>query len=500
MFILKPDQQEVVDKVIAELRKGRKRILIVAPTGAGKTVIATDLSKRCIAKNNSLIFNCHRRELLDQTYKTFVKNGIFPAFIQGGSRPDVTNKAQVASVNTLVRRLDQYPIPDVVFWDECHHVAAGQWKQIFDYYKDAVHIGMSATPERLDGKTLGEFFEVMILAPTVSELIALGRLSPYEYFAPSVLDLSKLVKGRSEYTEASLEALDPTNKIVGDNIEHYKALAFGKRNVVFARNIIHSKEIVRRYNEAGIPARHLDGNTPTGERKESIKLFESGDVPVLSNVDLFSEGFDLPAIEVVSLLAKTMSLTKYLQSCGRGLRLCPEIGKTKAIILDHVSNYLEHGMPDDDREWVLNAEDKPKKKRNREDDAIRLPRCPQCKFVHRPALICPHCGYEFKADGKQIKEIAGKLVMVGSIEYNNAVREQTRSVRTFEEMVSIGLERGWDRKKIVKIWKSKTSEDLNENIVGLERIEKAFGYQHGWAYKQNELNKIYRAKYARKEI
>ena len=430
-FKLWDSQQRVVDDVISCLKAGHKRILVVSPTGTGKTAISTDLARRCIAKDNSLFFICHRRELITQTHKTYIKNSINPAFIQSGKKADYDNMAQIASVKTLVRRLDLYPHPVVIFWDECHHIAAGEWDQIFKMYPNAIHIGLTATPVRLDGKPLKAYFDIMVEANDVAWHIENGLLVPYKYFAVSELDYSGMKSNKGEYTKKSQEALDPTNKIVGDNIEHYKKFCNGKRNIIFARNVKHSMEIVKRYNEAGIPARHLDGTTPTGERNKVLTMYENGEILVLSNVDLFGEGFDLPAIEAVSLLRKTKSLTTFLQQVGRSLRTCTEIGKIEAIILDHVGNYIDHGFPDDKREWSLEI-GIVKKKNSKEDDSLIIKRCPECKFAHRVSLVCPNCGYEYRANGKDIKEIAGSLVLVGSKEYDTLLNKQLREVKTFE--------------------------------------------------------------------
>ena len=497
-LVLRDYQISVVEQVVYWLKKGKKRILIVVPTGGGKTAISTDLAKRCIARGKSSTFICHRSELLEQTYRTYTKNDIIPAFIQGGKRQDPKNPTQLASVNTLVNRLDQFTYPDVVFWDETHHVAAKQWGTIFKEYGDSVHIGLTATPWRLDGKALGDYYDVMILGEKTSVLMERGFLVYYDYYAPSSIDTSVLVKGNKEYTQKSLEDANFGSKIIGDNIQHYKKIAMGKRNVVFAMNIKHSQNIVNKYNNAGIPARHLDGDTGKAERKKVLKQFASGEILVLSNVDLFGEGFDLPEIEVVSLLRPTQSLSLFLQMVGRGFRpvyaenypintdeerliSISNSNKTKAIILDHANNYETHGMPDDDREWSLYKDAKVKRKKS-DDDSISIKRCPNCYAMHKPSLNCPYCGFAYVVNGKDIKEVAGELVLHGTAEHKQAMIREVVTVTTFKGLVDIENSRkykkGWAENK----WKAKTGEDLKSSLAGYEKISQARGYKKGWAY------------------
>lgn len=372
----------------------------------------------------------------------------------------------------------------------CHHLASKTWKTVADYYNKGITIGLTATPCRLDGKPLSDMFDCMIVGPQTDELIRAGYLVPYKYYAPTNLDTSKVKVVNGEYQAQALAEAIKESSVIGDNIEQYKKLAMGKRNVVFACNIKHSQEIVRRYNEAGIPAAHLDGNTNPGERKQIIKDFESGKIKVLSNVDLFGEGFDLPAIEVVSMLRPTMSLSLCIQQWGRGLRTAPEIGKTECIILDHVNNYQRHGMPDEHREWSLDAGIKHKKRGQSSD--IKIKRCPNCFFAHSPALKCPNCGYEYTSDGKTIKEVAGELYLIDSEEYKQAQKREVITVESLEELVKIERERGYKNGWAVHTWERKTGKKLTDTFSGYEEIARCYGYSGGWAWFKwkNRKNRI----------
>lgn len=478
---LRDYQQELIDGCLTALKRGFRKPLLVLPTGGGKTAIASELVRRSFYKGNGSIFICHRQELLRQTYKTYSKNGIVPAIIQGSVKPDYSNPMQIASVNTLVRRLDKYPKPKIVFWDEAHHIRSSMWAKIADYYKDAIHIGLTATPCRLDGKPLKSSFDTMIEVINTHQLIERGYLSPYLYYAPSSIDTTELsVANDGDYSKESLAKASFSARIVGDNIQQYKRLAMGKRNVVFAINRIHGADIARRYNNEGINAEFIDGETPTAKRKDTLERFNNGETKVLVNVDLFGEGFDLPAIEVVSLLRPTASTSLYLQQVGRGLRTCE--GKTYALILDHVNNYQRHGMPDDVREWTLEG-GLPKHKKTQSSD-IRIKRCPRCFFAHPPALKCPNCGYIYEANGKDIKEIAGELVLVGSDEYRQAQKKEIIIADNLDDLIRIEKDRGYKCGWAEKQWQLKTGENLWKTFDGLEKIAHARNYNKYWAWVQ----------------
>ena len=477
---LRPYQQKVVDDLADAFRKGYRRPLIVCATGGGKTAIATKIAEGVKNKGNDLIFMCHRTELVDQTYRTFLKNDIEPDFIAAGRKFNPTSDCYIAMVNTLLRRLQKVSCPKVMIVDECHHLASKTWKTVSDYYKNSLLIGLTATPCRLDGKPLSDMFDCMIIGPQTDELIKAGYLVPYKYYAPTNLDTSKVKVVNGEYQAQALDSLLQESSVIGDNIAQYKKLAMGKRNVVFACNRKHGMEIVNRYLEAGISAELLDGTLSPSDRKKMVDRFSKGDTKVIVSIDVISEGFDLPAIEVVSMLRPTMSLSLCIQQWGRGLRTAPEIGKTECLILDHVNNYQRHGLPDEHREWSLDGGIK-RKKRGQSSD-IKIKRCPNCFFAHPPALKCPNCGYEYTSDGKTIKEVAGELYLIDSEEYKQAKKREVIEVSSYEELVKLEHDRGYKVGWAENRWKAKTGEDLTASFAGYERIAAVRGYSSGWVW------------------
>ncbi len=486
---LRDYQQEMISKVVDEIKKGNKHILLVLPTGAGKTFLAASMIKSAYDKGNSSIFICHRQELLLQTYNTYRKLDITPSLIKSGMRSNYESLLQIALINTLGNRLNLVRYPKIIFWDEAQHISAGTWEKVYDNFPNSIHIGLTATPCRLDGKPLNRFFKTMIETVNTADLIKKGSLVPYLYYAPNNIDVSDVKKSGCDFSANDLMKKSFSGKIIGDNIEQYIKLANGKKNVVFAINRLHALDIVDRYKENGISAEIIDGLMNPTQRKNVVDNFSKGIIKVLVSIDVISEGFDLPEVEVVSLLRPTMSTSLYLQQVGRGLRISPETGKTHAIILDHVNNYQRHGMPDDVREWSLDVG--LKKKKTVEASTESLMRCPECFFAHGRALSCPNCGFVYKADNKEIKEVAGELVLIGSPEYKLAQQKEVKIARSLEELVAIEKERGYKFGWAENHWTAKTGEKLWNSIDGLQKIADARGYDERWIWMQkNKVRKV----------
>jgi DNA repair protein RadD len=393
--MLRPYQLSLYTAAMSALNTNR-RVLAQCQTGGGKTIIATVTTQDVESLEQRIWFVCHRAELVHQTSITFAKAGVAHSFIAAGRYFDPKARVHICSIDTLKARLAKIAaVPDLIIWDECHHVGAAGWTAVMNAFPNAYHLGLSATPVRLDGQGLDKHFDAMVVGPSTAWLIEQGFLSPFKIFSPSAPDMRGVGSRAGDYATGEAEkAMTP--KLTGDAIAHWKQHANGLRTVVFAVSVKHSQAVAQAYNDAGIPAAHLDGNTPKDERAETIRKFADGEILVLSNVSLFGEGFDLSAIagrdvtiDCVVLLRPTQSLSLYLQQVGRALR--PFVNKT-AIILDHAGNFLRHGFPDNVREWSLQG--KPK---NAKDDEAGPPppvTCSGCwQQICRPApACCPSCG------------------------------------------------------------------------------------------------------------
>lgn len=369
---LRDYQLDLVSRVHDSWRQGYKRPCIVLPCGGGKSIITADMAKRTTDNGKRVLFLVHRRELCEQIENTFRAYGV-----------DMEG-CQVGMVQTITRRLTKIEKPSLIITDENHHCLAASYKRIYEYF-NAHCVGVTATPVRLNGGGLGEINDTLIVGISAKELIARSCLSPYEYYAPPVADLSGIRSRNGDYAPEDIENALAKPHIYGDVIGYYKQLSEGKKAICYCATVKHSKDMAEAFREAGINAAHIDGTTPAGERAEIISAFRSGTIQILCNVDLISEGFDVPDCNTSILLRPTKSLTLYIQQSMRCMRYQPD--KT-AIIIDHVGNVHRHGLPDQDREWTLEPKP-PKKKQN----TVSVRQCPECFCTHEPAPECPNCGY-----------------------------------------------------------------------------------------------------------
>ena len=400
---LRPYQIELI-KNARYILKSNKSLIIQGSTGIGKTVLASFMLKALAEQNKRGLFICHRRELIEQASKSFNDFNINHAIIGTGYKKDLENPIQICSALSLFNKLDLIKKPDFIIWDECHHIASSTWSKIFNYFPDAHHIGLTATPQRLDGKGLGKFFEKMVQAPPMRELINQGYLSDFDIYAPSKIDLEGVASKNGDYDQEQLDKVVNKSTITGCAIEHYKKICNNKKAIVFCVSINHSLEVVKKFNDAGIKAAHIDGQMTNKQRDELINKFQDGELKILSNVDIVGEGFDLPAIEAAILLRPTQSLTLYLQQVGRALRRSQ--GKDKAVILDHAANVLRHKMPDFENIWDLNYDVMKNKKEVKK--VISYKSCPECNLVVNKSRIKCNCGNSFKKN-HDIIQVDGEL-------------------------------------------------------------------------------------------
>jgi len=444
-LILRDCQQEVITETRAALRVNRN-VLIQAATGFGKTVLAAFMAGSANDKGKRLYFICHRAELIYQTHLTFNKVGIEHGFIAAGFTPAYHHQIQICSIDTLKRRFKDIKKADICIWDEAQHLGAKGWSDVHGYYDKAFHIGLSATPHRLDGKGLGQWFDSMVCGPSISWLIENKYLSDYRLIStPIEPDLSSIKTRMGDYKKDELnEAVDKAD-IIGDIVRHYLKYARGKKTVMFAVSVKHSLHLVEQFRANGIMAVHLDGKTPKDERKKASRAFAEGHIQVLSNVGLFGEGYDLAAqsgmdvnIECVIDAAPTQSLSLCLQRWGRSLRY----KDYPAIILDHAGNWKRHGLPDEDREWSLDGSSDQGKKKD-DEDSITVKQCPKCYEVHFPAKVCPSCGHVYKVVGREIEVGDGELVEIDKDALKREARKEQGNAESLDQLIELGKQRGY---------------------------------------------------------
>ena len=346
-------QTEAIQNCRNSFGQGTKAALLVMPTGAGKTVVFSQITQSALDKNNNVLILVHRRELIKQASEKLAAINVDHGIIAAKFKPK-DSPIQIASVQTLVRRLDTTKFkPSLIIIDEAHHAVAGSWSKILNHYPDAIRLGVTATPCRLDGRGLKEFFDDLILGPTIPELVEQGYLSPHRVFAaPKPVCLDGLKTRAGDIAKEELADRMKEYVIKGDTIEHWRKHANGVPSVAFCCDILHAEAVAEKFNDSGIKADIITGEMKNDDRDQVINDLSNGSIQVLVSVDVVSEGFDLPIIGCAILLRPTKSEGLYMQQVGRILR--PQKDKV-AIVLDHVNNTREHGFVDDVRNWSLDA-------------------------------------------------------------------------------------------------------------------------------------------------
>lgn len=438
MISLRPYQDELITGVRQHFREGRKRVLIQLPTGGGKSATCARMLHNAAERNKRVWFLCHRRELVGQIARAFELEGIDYGLVTADAKMNLSAQAQICSIPTLANRIDRLPAPDLLAFDEAHHVASRSWSGLAKAFPDAYHVGLSATPVRLDGAGLGDYYDAMVSGPSVRWLIENNFLSQYRLFAPTELDTSGLHKRMGDYVQSESLALVNKPRITGNAIDHYRKHCDGARAIAFCVSVEHSKAVAQAFNDAGIPALHIDGKTDSYLRDQMMTDFSAGKVRVITNVDLFGEGYDCPSLEAVILLRPTMSLGMYMQQVGRALRPAP--GKEHAIILDHVGNSQLHGLPDDDREWKLTT-GKPEKSKS----SVPPPRiCGLCFAANRSgATTCRVCGQSFPVESRQVEQVDGELSEIDAAREKREQRIVQGLTKDLESLIALGRMRGY---------------------------------------------------------
>ena len=436
-LIYRDYQQDLHDRVMCSwANPDVKNILCVSDTGTGKTVIISNIVK---ALNVSTVVIAHRQELVRQLSETLAKNGVkhkvvaTPQIIRfivkrhiklfGKSFVDLNSNVLVSGVRTLINR--DFDKDGVQLWiiDEAHHVLdANEWGKAVGMFPNAKGLGFTATPLRADGHGLGRHhdgvFDVMLInKKSMAELIIEGHLTPFKIYGPAnkinLDNIKTTAAGEFSKTQLKKEVDTVRSEITGDVVAHYQKHAMGLKGVTFVTDCDTGREITRQYNAAGVPAAFIEAKTPDNERAGVIDQFTTGKLLQLVNVDIFGEGFDLPAISVVSMARPTNSYSLFSQQFGRSLRPDPSSGKTHAIIIDHVGNCSRHGLPTQAKEWTLDRRDK-RVKGEVDPDEIPLKVCKGCEAYYEAMHnACPYCNHMNVPDDRSMPEfVDGDLTLM----------------------------------------------------------------------------------------
>ena len=434
---LRPYQQQAIADLRLAYRGGARAPLLVAATGAGKTVILAAITAGAVERGRRVLILVHRRELIRQASAKLTHANVNHGIIAAGFEPS-DHPVQVASVQTLARRLQQqHWQPDLIVIDEAHHAIAGTWGKVISHWPDSLLLGVTATPIRQDGRGLGAMFTKLVLGPSTADLMAAGYLTPLKIYAPpQVADLTGIRTRAGDYANDQAAAAMTRPTVTGDAITHYQRIAAGQPAIAFCCNVNHATTVCDAFNAASISAATLLGNTT--DRDVLVGRFAAGELQVLVTVDVVSEGFDCPGAAVAILLRPTHSEGLYLQQVGRVLRPAP--GKAAAIILDHVGNVHRHGFPDDVRPWSLDDARQRTGKGGPPAPCIRT--CESCFAAFAPQPICPVCGTPSKLNTRELKQQAGELQELAREAVARSRRRDQAQARTLQELIHIGQARG----------------------------------------------------------
>lgn len=445
MYKLRDYQAEIINKIQNSMLTGHRRIIVQSPPRTGKTVVMSEIARRATVKNRRVLFLIHRKEVLEQANATFKEQGVDFDLLTSGM------------VQTLTRRVDKLDAPHIILVDEAHHVLSKSYRRILDKFKAAYVLLFTATPVRLGREQLDQVADDIVLGKSIKELTAAGFLAPFRYYQPPAgFNQSELkLSSTGDYTNKSItSALQSC--LYGDLVSHYKRLAAGKQAVCYCHSIDAAKHAAAEFNKNGIAAAEVDGTTPRSERDELVKKFRAGAIKVMVNVNLFTEGVDLPDVDAVILARPTSSLSLYLQFAMRCLN--PRAGKV-AVIIDHANNVEKFGYPDSERNWLQLVKTRAKTRKNAETDNFNIVTCETCFAVLESRTIkagtCPYCDALIKQ-----KRPDKPVALIDLVE---AARNEIASKKTDD------------------YHQLKTVSELH-TMKELQAYAKLHGYKKGWCY------------------
>lgn len=443
---LRPYQKDIFDKATDVFRKGSKGVCCVLPCRSGKSYIMARMIKG--AKGNVLVL-AHRHTLINQHKELLESLGV------------LTDKVRVESVFTEASRLGKYAPDDVnlIIIDEAHLSEAMSYRKVCEYY-NCRRVLFTATPARLDGKPL-TLADTLITGITATELIKLGAISDYDYYAPDLnLNIDNVDMVAGEYNNGQLTELMCQSAIYGDILKYYCTLGDNRQAIAYCTSVKHSEQTAKMFTDNGISAISIDGSMSQKERNRKMDMFRNGDVQILCNCNLISEGVTLPNASVALLLRPTMSLPLFIQQACRVLT--PVEGK-KAVIIDFVNNVQKHGMPTETHNWSL-SQTVEKRKEFNEDGTLSIRQCENCFKCFKTAPVCPYCGYEYKVKGRELKAVTDV---------------ELKKIETIQK------EEQEKQKKIARmeVGQCKTLAELQE-------IAKARGYKSGWVWQMARIKHI----------
>lgn len=404
-------QSRALAELRAEIARGSRYVLLVAPTGAGKTFTAAMIIRSALERGGDVLVLAHRKELLDQMYSTCERAGVPRAWLQvirgGDKRRNPGARVHVASVDTLRNWVGTGRLPKVrvIIIDEAHRSAAAGYVKIREAYPNAVVIGLTATPWRLDGKALDTLYQSSVVVATIPELVAEGALVPVRCFThPKGPDLSSVKTKGGDFDQEQAASVMRSRVLLGSVVEEYKRRAEGRAAFGFACNVAHAQELARTCVEAGIASVAIHGESSDEERRSALAGLRDGSIRIVWNAALFTEGTDVPQVKCVILARPTLSRALAFQMIGRGMRPCPETGFEDCVLLDHAGVLPIHGHPMEPQDYALTSA---KTKASGPAQTKNCPACGETVALGTTLCACGHAWERAEREGPVV--VPGKL-------------------------------------------------------------------------------------------
>jgi superfamily II DNA or RNA helicase len=442
---LRPYQHQLITDIRLQYQLGRRAVLAVMPTGSGKTTCFNHIAHAAARKGNRVLILVHRAELLDQASRSLpLQHGIIAA----GRGMDLSHAVQVASVQTVAKRLHLLP-PDhfqLIVVDEAHHTTAGTWAKVLQHFRSAKLLGVTATPIRGDGRGLGEHYQVMVQGPVAQWLTDNGYLATAKVLAPPGFDSTGLRQRMGDFDQQQAE--QRVRAIHGDCVSHYRQHLAGRTAIAFCCSVAHAEAVAALFLQAGIPAASIDGKMDATTRRQLLSDLGTGRIKVLTSCALIGEGVDVPSVGGCILLRPTKSVALHLQMIGRCLRPAP--GKPAAVVLDHVGNTMHCGHHLEPRDWTLDGIIK----RDR-SAAPSIKVCPQCfAAMASQARQCFECGHQFAPEVRELEQVDGELVEL-------AARERKREqggAQSLDDLRQLAQQRGYKRGWAERVYQARLAK------------------------------------------
>ncbi len=452
-YKLRGYQREIINRIRQSLANGHRHIIVQSPPRTGKTVVMAEIARRTTDKGNRVCFIIHRKEVLDQAKATFQEQGVDP------------NLLEAAMVQSLTRHVDKMRPPEVILIDEAHHALANSYTRILEAFPTAYVLLFTATPVRTGRNQLDQIADDIIVGKSIKELTSQGFLAPFKYYAAKDKDVDDKKLRRSstgDYVTASIEDA-VSHKIYSHTVDEYLTKADGKQAVVYTYSVEAANHLAREFTARGITAEAIDATTPALVRDTAVQKFRDQKLKVLVNVNLFTEGIDLPNVDCVIMVRPTMSLALYMQFSMRCLN--PRLGKT-AVIIDQVGNWERFGLPNTDRDWKALAKSKASPAKSLKRGGVQVIQCPDCFGVVEKSEVedntCPLCGYYPLVRKRDYQEQKAELLEI----------TESDQVKRIKKIISDQVMLNVSTKRV----------DQLQSRQEFQAYAKLHGYKPGWVW------------------